>query len=84
MLSRGLEALSPDAFEAVANETEALVLDVRSPQEFAAAHIPSSIFIGIDGNFAPWVGELIVDVTTNIILVAPEGREEEVVTRLSA
>ena len=83
VLSRGLEALSPDAFEAVANETVALVLDVRSPLEFAAAHIPSSIFIGIDGNFAPWVGELIVDVTTNIILVATEGREEEVITRLS-
>ncbi|MGA0435701.1 MAG: MBL fold metallo-hydrolase, partial [Flavobacteriales bacterium] len=83
VLHRGLEALSPNAFEAVANETEALVLDVRSPQEFANGHIPGSIFIGINGNFAPWVGELIIDVNTSIILVAPEGREEEVVTRLS-
>jgi len=83
VLDRGLRALSPAAFEAVANETEALMLDVRSPQEFAAAHIPNSIFIGIDGNFAPWVGELVVDVNTNIILIAPAGREEEVVTRLS-
>ena len=83
VLDRGLKALSPAAFEAVANETEALVLDVRSPQEFAAGHIPNSIFIGIDGGFAPWVGELIVDVQTNLILVAPAGREEEAVTRLS-
>ncbi|HBP44896.1 MAG TPA: MBL fold metallo-hydrolase [Flavobacteriales bacterium] len=83
VLNRGLEALSPDAFEALAEETAALVLDVRSPEEFATAHIPGSIFIGIDGNFAPWVGELIVDVNTKIILVAPAGREEEVVTRLA-
>jgi len=83
VLDQGLRALSPDAFEVAANETEALVLDVRSPQDFAAGHIPNSIFIGLDGNFAPWVGELIVDVNTNILLVAPEGREEEVVTRLS-
>ena len=83
VLEQGLKALSPDAFEAVANETEALMLDVRDPQEFAAGHIPNSIFIGINGNFAPWVGELIVDVKTNIILIAPKGREEEVVTRLS-
>ena len=83
VLNRGLEALSPDAFEAMAEETAALVLDVRSPEEFATAHIPGSIFIGIDGNFAPWVGELIVDVNTKIILVAPAGREEEVVTRLA-
>lgn len=83
VLTRGLEALSPAAFEAVANETEALMLDVRSPQDFAAGHIPNSINIGINGGFAPWVGELIVDVDTNIILIAPEGQEEEVVTRLS-
>lgn len=83
VLDQGLRALSPEAFEVAANETEALVLDVRKPQEFAAGHIPNSIFIGLDGNFAPWVGELIVDVNTNILLVAPEGREEEVVTRLS-
>ena len=83
VLDQGLRALSPDAFEVAANETEALVLDVRSPQDFAVGHIPNSIFIGLDGNFAPWVGELIVDVNTNILLVAPEGREEEVVTRLS-
>ena len=83
VLSRGLEALSPAAFEAAANETEALMLDVRSPQAFATGHIPNSIFIGINGGFAPWVGELIVDVKTPILLIAPEGREEEVVTRLS-
>ncbi|WP_370392387.1 rhodanese-like domain-containing protein [uncultured Winogradskyella sp.] len=83
VLSKAHNALSPKAFEAAANETEAVVLDVRKESEFVKGHIPRSIFIGIDGNFAPWVGALIVDVTQPILLVAPEGREEEVVTRLS-
>ena len=83
VLSVGMKALSPAEFELIANETEALVLDVREPQDFASAHIPNSIFIGLDGSFAPWVGELVVDVTKPIVLVAPEGREEEAITRLA-
>lgn len=83
VLSDGLKPLSPTEFETIANETGALMLDVRSPFDFATGHIPNSIFIGLDGSFAPWVGELVVDVQQPIILVAPEGREEEAVTRLS-
>ena len=83
ILKRGTRALSPDAFEAAANETNAVVLDVRSQESFAKGHIPSSIFIGLDGDFAPWVGALIADVKQPILLVAPKGREEETVTRLS-
>ncbi len=83
VLERGTRALSPDEFEAAANEVEAIVLDVRSPKDFVAGHIPRSISIGIDGGFAPWVGALIKDVKQPILLVTPEGREEEVVTRLS-
>ncbi|OQD44019.1 MBL fold metallo-hydrolase [Croceivirga radicis] len=83
VLERGTQALSPTAFEAAANETGAIVLDVRHQNEFAKGHIPRSIFIGIDGGFAPWVGALIGDVQQPILLVVEEGREEEVVTRLS-
>lgn len=83
VLSVGLRSLVPDAFEEAANAASALVLDVRAPEDFAAGHVPNSIFIGLDGNFAPWVGELIVDVQQPILLVAPEGREEEAVTRLA-
>ncbi|KAK3604261.1 hypothetical protein CHS0354_002069 [Potamilus streckersoni] len=61
----------------------ALVLDVRTQEEYAEAHIPRSLFIGLDGKFAPWVGELVADVTHPIVLVAPPGKEEEAVTRLS-
>jgi len=83
IIKTGLNPLSPAAFEALANEQEALMLDVRSPAEFAEGHVPNSIFIGMDGSFAPWVGELIVDIKQPIILIAPEGREQEAITRLS-
>ncbi|PKV75161.1 MBL fold metallo-hydrolase [Pontibacter ramchanderi] len=83
VLTQGQQALTPEAFEAAVNETGALVLDTRKPETFAAGFIPNSINIGIDGNFAPWVGALIPDVQQPILFVAEEGREEEVVTRLA-
>ncbi|MFK8054877.1 MAG: rhodanese-like domain-containing protein [Saprospiraceae bacterium] len=83
VLNRGTRALSPDELETVVNETGALVLDVRGREEFAAAHIPRSIFIGIDGGFAPWVGALVKDVHQPIILVVEPSRKEEVITRLA-
>ena len=83
VLERGLQALSPAGFEAAANETSALILDTRSPEAFVEGFIPNSIFIGIDGNFAPWVGSLIPDINQPILIVAEQGREEEVVTRLA-
>lgn len=83
VLERGQHALSPDAFEVAANETGALVLDTRDPQTFAQGFVPNSINIGIDGQFAPWVGAMIPDIKQEILLVTDEGREEEVVTRLA-
>jgi glyoxylase-like metal-dependent hydrolase (beta-lactamase superfamily II)/rhodanese-related sulfurtransferase len=83
VLAQGTNALTPDMFEEVVEQHEALMLDTRSEAEFTKAHIPNSIFIGVDGSFAPWVGALITDIKQPIVLIAPEGREEEVVTRLS-
>ena len=83
VLERGTVAMSPKAFEAAANETGAVVLDVRHQNDFAKAHVPRSIFIGLNGSFAPWVGALIADVKQPILLIAPEGKEEEAITRLS-
>jgi glyoxylase-like metal-dependent hydrolase (beta-lactamase superfamily II)/rhodanese-related sulfurtransferase len=83
VLGRGLQALSPAGFEAAANETSALMLDTRDPEEFTKGFIPNSINIGIDGNFAPWVGALIPDIAQPLLIIAEEGREEEVVTRLA-
>ncbi|MFZ9386761.1 MAG: MBL fold metallo-hydrolase [Chitinophagaceae bacterium] len=83
VLERGQHALSPEAFETAANETGALVLDTRDPQTFAKGFVPNSINIGIDGQFAPWVGAMIPDIRQEILLVTDEGREEEVITRLA-
>ena len=83
VLERGLHAMSPDAFETAANETGALMLDVRNAQSFAAGFIPNSINIGLEGSFAPWVGTMIPDINQEILLITEPGTEEEVVTRLS-
>lgn len=83
VLNRGFNPLSPAAFEAAANETGAVVLDTRDAQVFAKGFIPNSINIGIDGSFAVWVGALIPDLKQEILIVAEEGREEEVITRLA-
>jgi hydroxyacylglutathione hydrolase len=82
-MERGHHALSPDAFEAVVNETGALVLDVRDAEEFAKGFVPNSINIGLHGQFAPWVGALIPDLKQPIALVTPVGLEEETVLRLA-
>lgn len=83
VIERGSTQLGPDAFETAANETGAVVLDVRHQDEFVKGHIPRSIFIGLHSDFAPWVGALIADVKQPILLVTPEGQEEEAITRLS-
>ncbi len=83
VMERGSQALSPEAFEAAANETEALVLDVREAQTFAKGFIPNAINIGIEGQFASWVGTLIPDLKQPILLVAEAGKEEETITRLA-
>ena len=83
VLSRGLNPLDPESFEILANEAGAVILDVRHQDEFIKGHVPQSIFIGLDGGFAPWVGALIGDVNQPLMIITPEGREEETITRLS-
>ncbi len=83
VLNNGMRALTVSEFETVAETTEALMLDTRSAAEFAKGFIPRSINIGINGDFAPWVGALIKDVNQPILLITELGQEEETVTRLS-
>ena len=83
VLNKGMRSLTPDEFEAAAENTEALILDSRDPGVFYKGFIPRSVNIGLGGDFAPWVGALIVDVKQQILLVTEPGKEEEAVTRLS-
>ncbi|SNR14575.1 MBL fold metallo-hydrolase [Tenacibaculum jejuense] len=83
IIERGTKALSVDEFEYVSNKYEALILDVRHQSDFIQGFIPQSIFIGLNGSFAPWVGALIRDTEQPIVLITPEGKEEEAITRLA-
>ena len=83
VLERGEKPLSPNAFEAAANETSALMLDTREAPDYAKGHIPNSINIGLESNFAQWVGEMIPDVKQEILLITYPDKEEEAITRLS-
>jgi hydroxyacylglutathione hydrolase len=83
VIKKGNIALSPKEFETIVNTENALMLDVRNQDEFVKEHVPNSIFIGLNGQFAPWVGALIKDVKQPIVLITPEGKEEETITRLS-
>ena len=83
VIKNGTNLLEPDQFEIAANDTEAVILDVRHQSEFVKGFIPRSIFIGLAGGFAPWVGALLVDVKQPLLLVVEDGLEEEAVIRLS-
>ncbi len=83
VIKTGAKALSVDDFELVANETDAVIIDVRHQFEFVKGFIPQSIFIGLGGTFAPWVGALIKDINQPILLVVPDHMEKETITRLS-
>lgn len=83
VLAQANRNLAPDEFKNLVKAMDAVIIDTRTPGEFASGHIPGSIFIGIDDNFATWVGTLITDLKQAIVFVADQGREEEVITRLS-
>lgn len=83
VLSRGSKALSPEDFHAAAEQTGSLILDTRSAEQFHRGFIPNSVNIGLKGDFAPWVGAMIVDVQQPILLVTEPGTEEEAITRLA-
>jgi glyoxylase-like metal-dependent hydrolase (beta-lactamase superfamily II)/rhodanese-related sulfurtransferase len=83
VIARGKKPLTPIEFETVANETSVLILDTRPSSNFAKGFIPNSINIGLDGNFAMWVGEMITDIKQEILLITEPGKEEETMIRLS-
>lgn len=83
IIANGKQPLTVYEFQNAREKAGAIILDTRTKEAFSAGHIPGSLFIGIDDNFAPWVGTLITDLSTPILFLADEGREEEVIVRLS-
>ena len=82
IINRSFNSLTANEVDNMLKE-KLTILDVRGVEDFSSSHIPGSIFIGLDGRFAPWVGEILEDVSKKLILVAPEGREKEAIIRLS-
>ncbi|MDL1913956.1 MAG: MBL fold metallo-hydrolase [Bergeyella sp.] len=80
---KALKGLTPREFREYAQDLALVLLDTRRTNAFCRGFVPNSINIGLEGNFAPWVGALIADVKQPILLVTEEGKEEEAVTRLS-
>ena len=83
ILNDGTKALSIDEFKTLSNNEDTLIIDVRHQDDFVKGYVKGALFFGLDGGFAPWIGTLIEDLNTPILLVCPEGREEEAVTRLA-
>ena len=83
VMERGMKELSVEDIEAIQNDSKVLILDVRDKWEFVKGYIPGSIFIGLDGSFAPWVGALITNLNQKLAIIAPAGREEETIKRLA-
>ena len=83
VLENGNKPLSVSEFESLISDSNNLVLDVRTQKEFIENHIPGSLFIGLNGGFAPWVGALINNIKQSILLVVPEGKSKEAITRLA-
>ena len=82
IINRSFNSLTANEVDNMLKE-KLTILDVRGVEDFSSSHIPGSIFIGLDGRFAPWVGEILEDISKKLILVAPEGREKEAIIRLS-
>jgi glyoxylase-like metal-dependent hydrolase (beta-lactamase superfamily II)/rhodanese-related sulfurtransferase len=83
VMNTAMNPLDPEAFEMVVEAHGALVLDTRKPDDFVKGFVPKSINIGINGDFAPWVGTLITDIKQPLVLVADDDKLEEVITRLA-
>jgi len=83
VLARGVQPLGPVQFKTLAADPTVVILDTRSPSAYGHSHLPTSVFVGLDGQFAPWVGSIFPDIHQKFLLVVDEGREEEAVTRLA-
>ena len=83
VLNNSLIPLDVKKFKELMNIKNVVVLDVRNQNEFKQGYVPGSIFIGLNGSFAPWVGSIIKDINTKLLLVCDEGLEKETILRLS-
>ncbi len=84
ILKKSLNPLDLGAFqEILKKEKDILLLDTRSPQDFAKRFIKNALNVGLDGQFAPWVGNIITNINQKIVLITDPNRQQEAITRLA-
>ena len=83
VLENSMKKINSEEFKELIKNPQIVILDTRSSKDFIKSHIKDSIFIGLEGRFAPWVGEIFKDIKTPMILVCNEGNQKEAITRLS-
>ena len=83
VLENSMKKINSEEFKELIKNPQIIILDTRSSKDFIKSHIKDSIFIGLEGRFAPWVGEIFKDINTPMILVCNEGSQKEAITRLS-
>ena len=83
ILKKSLKKIDPLHFKELMSDDSIVLLDTRKTDKFIKCHLKDSIYIGLDGRFAPWVGEILKDINTPIIIICELNREKEAITRLS-
>ena len=84
IIAKGMTPLNVAQVERFQQDANIMLLDTRAAHKFAKGFIPGSVNIGLDGNFAMWVGELIDNLDQSIVLIADDEEQvKESITRLS-
>lgn len=84
IIAKGMTPLNVAQVEHFQQDANIMLLDTRAAHKFAKGFIPGSVNIGLDGNFAMWVGELIDNLDQSIVLIADDEEQvKESITRLS-
>lgn len=82
VLKRTVNPLNTTDFQHLAQDKNYLILDAREPDTFAQGFVKGSINIGLNGQYAIWVGTLLDD-KKSILLVCDLGKEQEAIVRLA-
>ncbi len=83
LIEKNCKPFSAEEFKILAQKNNHIILDVRSQDDFKNGYIPNSLFIGLNGGFAPWVGSVLKNIDQKILLVCDNGQENEAITRLA-
>jgi hydroxyacylglutathione hydrolase len=83
VLEESYKELKGKDFNAILANKDVIIIDSRSQEDFLKSHVKNAINVGLNGSFAVWVGTLINDLDTPLLVVADKGKEKETILRLA-